>query len=78
MIVATATATLVRQICRVLIALGAAMIASGSSASAAPCSLTPQGEGRVSALIDARTFRMDDGREVRLAGIETVTDGANE
>src|SRR5882757_7211917 len=40
---------------------------------AAPCSLTPQGEGRVTAVIDARTFRMDDGREVRLAGIETVT-----
>ena len=40
---------------------------------AAPCSFEPQGEGRVSAIIDARTFRMDDGREVRLAGIETVT-----
>ena len=40
---------------------------------AAACSLAPQGEGRVSAIIDARTFRMDDGREVRLAGIETVT-----
>jgi endonuclease YncB( thermonuclease family) len=79
MIAATATAILVRRICRVLIALGAIMIAAGSSetAFAAPCSLTPQGEGRVSAIIDARTFRMDDGREVRLAGIETLpTNGA--
>jgi endonuclease YncB( thermonuclease family) len=77
MIAATATAILVRQICRVLIALGAIMVAAGSpeSASAAPCSLTPQGEGRVSAIIDARSFRMDDGREVRLAGIETGMDG---
>ena len=33
----------------------------------------PQGEGRVTAVIDARSFRLDDGREVRLAGIEPVT-----
>jgi hypothetical protein len=32
----------------------------------------PQGEGRVAAVIDARTFRLEDGREVRLAGIEPV------
>jgi endonuclease YncB( thermonuclease family) len=45
---------------------------------ASECSFEPQGEGRVSAIIDARTFRMDDGREVRLAGIEamTTTNGA--
>jgi endonuclease YncB( thermonuclease family) len=46
------------------------------AANAAPCSFEPQGEGRVSAIIDARSFRIDDGREVRLAGIETVSDGA--
>jgi endonuclease YncB( thermonuclease family) len=73
MIASTATAILYRQICRVLIALGAIMIAAGSPKSAiAGCSFEPQGEGRVSAIIDARTFRMDDGREVRLAGIETA------
>jgi endonuclease YncB( thermonuclease family) len=71
MIAATAMAILVRRICRVLIVPGAIMLAADSSAAA--CSLTPQGEGRVSAVIDARTFRMDDGREVRLAGVETVT-----
>jgi endonuclease YncB( thermonuclease family) len=47
--------------------------AAANPATAAPCSFEPQGEGRVSAIIDARSFRMDDGREVRLAGIETVT-----
>jgi endonuclease YncB( thermonuclease family) len=59
---------------RVLIFLGAIMMAAGStnSATAAGCSFEPQGEGRVSAIIDARSFRMDDGREVRLAGIETI------
>ena len=37
----------------------------------AACRLTLQGEGRVAAIIDARTFRLDDGREVRLAGVQT-------
>jgi len=37
---------------------------------AAGCSFEPQGEGRVASVIDARTFRLQDGREVRLAGIE--------
>jgi endonuclease YncB( thermonuclease family) len=36
------------------------------------CAFEPQGEGRVAAVIDARTFRLQDGREVRLAGIEPV------
>jgi endonuclease YncB( thermonuclease family) len=66
-----------RQICRMIILLCSIMIAVGSTSSAiaAGCSFEPQGEGRVSAVIDARSFRMDDGREVRLAGIETVTLG---
>ncbi len=44
--------------------------ASTSPAHAAGCSFEPQGEGRVAEIIDARTFRLEDGREVRLAGIE--------
>jgi endonuclease YncB( thermonuclease family) len=39
---------------------------------AASCSFEPQGEGRVAAVIDARTLRLQDGREIRLAGIEPV------
>jgi endonuclease YncB( thermonuclease family) len=47
-------------------------------AQAAGCAFEPQGEGRVAAVIDARSFRLEDGREVRLAGIEpVVTDAAN-
>ena len=42
---------------------------------AADCAFEPQGEGRVAAVIDARSFRLDDGREVRLAGIEPVGNG---
>lgn len=44
---------------------------AGCDAVSAACNLPEQGEGRVAAIIDARTFRLDDGREVRLAGIET-------
>ena len=33
------------------------------------------GEGRVASVIDARTFRMQDGREVRLAGVEDTRSG---
>jgi len=41
-------------------------------ARAAGCAFAPQGEGRVAAIIDARSFRLEDGSEVRLAGIEPV------
>src|ERR1700730_7253434 len=41
-----------------------------SCAHAGGCDFEAQGEGRVAAVIDGRTFRLNDGREVRLAGIE--------
>jgi len=53
----------------------AALILPVSAAHAA-CEFAPQGEGRVAQVIDARTFRLDDGRDVRLAGIEMLTDDA--
>ena len=37
---------------------------------AAGCAFEAQGEDHVAAIIDARTFRLGDGREIRLAGIE--------
>jgi endonuclease YncB( thermonuclease family) len=46
------------------------LAAAASPADAAGCAFEPQGEGRVASVIDARTFRLEDGREVRLAGIE--------
>jgi endonuclease YncB( thermonuclease family) len=48
------------------------LVAASGSADAAGCAFEPQGEGRVAAVIDPRSFRLDDGREVRLAGIEPV------
>jgi endonuclease YncB( thermonuclease family) len=66
-----------RKLCTAAVVLGAIVLTASSPAFAASaCGLTPQGEGRVSAVIDARTFRMDDGREVHLAGIETTTAAA--
>jgi endonuclease YncB( thermonuclease family) len=49
------------------------VLAGADPAVAAGCSFEPQGEGRVAAVIDARTLRLQDGRDVRLAGIEPVT-----
>jgi endonuclease YncB( thermonuclease family) len=50
-------------------ACGLLLLAAGP-AYAAGCMFEPQGEGRVAAVLDARTFRLRDGREFRLAGIE--------
>lgn len=47
-----------------------ALMSLTATPSRAACEFEPQGEGRVAEIIDGRTFRMDDGREVRLAGIE--------
>jgi endonuclease YncB( thermonuclease family) len=63
---------------RLLVAVSLCVIvlaAGATQAIAAGCNFEPQGEGRVAAIIDSRTFRMDDGREVRLAGIETAGAG---
>jgi endonuclease YncB( thermonuclease family) len=47
------------------------LLAGGAgSALASGCAFESQGGGRVAAVTDARSFRLEDGREVRLAGIE--------
>jgi endonuclease YncB( thermonuclease family) len=48
------------------------VVAGAGPAFAAGCAFEAQGEGRVATVIDARTFRLRDGREIRLAGIEPV------
>ena len=53
-----------------LVLSGALIVAPAVPARAAACSFEAQGEGRVAAVTDARGFRLEDGREVRLAGIE--------
>ena len=56
-----------------MVMCGLVHAAAATPAVAAGCTFEPQGEGRVAAVIDARTLRLQDGREVRLAGIEPVT-----
>ena len=51
------------------------LLAALGPAVAAGCAFAPQGEGRVAAVIDARSFRLEDGREIRLAGIEPAGSG---
>src|SRR5262245_39175768 len=60
---------------RIRAALVAALtsLAAVSAAIAAPCAFEVQGEGRVAAILDARSFRLADGREIKLAGIEPVS-----
>jgi len=41
-------------------------------ARATDCAFEPQGEGHVTGVIDGRSFRLSDGREIKLAGIEPV------
>jgi endonuclease YncB( thermonuclease family) len=55
--------------CQASIAVCLALFALGQ-AHAAGCLFVSQGEGRVAAVIDARSFRLDDGHEIRPAGIE--------
>jgi endonuclease YncB( thermonuclease family) len=48
------------------------LLVAADAASATPCQFEAQGEGRVTAIVDARGVRLDDGREVRLTGIEAT------
>ena len=52
-----------------------AIVTAAGPASGTPCAFEPQGEGRVTAVTDARSFRLEDGRDVRLAGIEPAFSG---
>lgn len=46
------------------------LLAAPHAAFATPCQFEAQGEGHVAAIVDGRSVRLDDGREVRLTGIE--------
>ncbi|WOH77178.1 thermonuclease family protein [Bradyrhizobium sp. NDS-1] len=66
----TYNATSPGHVTRQLHLIVAFLIAAGHTAFAAPCRFETQGEGRVAAIVDARSVRLDDGREIRLLGIE--------
>jgi endonuclease YncB( thermonuclease family) len=54
-----------------------AVFAPAGPAHAAGCGFAPQGEGRVAEIIDGRSFRLGDGREIRMAGIEATPSDAD-
>src|SRR5262249_52423464 len=57
--------------------MAAASMAPASAAAASACRPAAFATGLPGEAIDARTFVLEDGREVRLAGIESPGDGAN-
>ena len=61
----------------ILCACGLALAGAVQPAVAGGCSLEPLGEGHVADVIDGRSLRLSDGREVRLAGIEQASPGAS-
>ncbi|WP_370140843.1 MULTISPECIES: thermonuclease family protein [unclassified Bradyrhizobium] len=66
----THNATSPGHVTRLLHLIVLCLLAASSTALANPCQFESQGEGRVAAIVDARSMRLDDGREIRLAGIE--------
>jgi hypothetical protein len=64
--------------CAAVALCGLLLTAAAEPAVAADCLLEPQGDGHVAEVVDARTLRLEDGREVILAGIEPVTPGATD
>lgn len=58
---------------RLLYLIIAFLVAAGRGAFAAPCQFEAQGEGRVAGIVDPRSVRLDDGREIRLTGIEATS-----
>jgi endonuclease YncB( thermonuclease family) len=55
---------------RLIHLIAAFLLIASHIAFAAPCQFECQGEGRVAAIVDVRSVRLDDGREIRLMGIE--------
>ena len=57
----------VTQLPHLIVAL---LLVADHTAFATPCQFETQGEGRVAAIVDPRSVRLDDNREIRLSGIE--------
>jgi len=73
--IASPTAANCGEIVAMFLACSLVLVADLGPAVAAGCAFAPQGEGRVAAVIDARSFRLEDGREIKLAGIEPAGSG---
>lgn len=63
------TGRLPRLLLRSLALIAGTLIANAAPAADTVCRLEPLGTGIVVAVVDGRSFLLDDGREVRLAGL---------
>jgi endonuclease YncB( thermonuclease family) len=63
---------------RRFLSVGVLLIWSPENAVAAGCQLAPQGDGRVAAIVDAVGLRLEDGREVKLAGLARLSERRTE
>ncbi len=61
-----------------LAVLALAVIPVSSLRAATPCAFADQGQGHVTEIIDNDSFRLDDGREIKLSGIETADIGTHQ
>jgi endonuclease YncB( thermonuclease family) len=59
-----------RQLCESLWRVAGALVLLGSCPARAVCTFEALKQGHVAAIVDARTFKLADGQEVRLAGVE--------
>src|ERR1043165_5799598 len=57
---------------RRLVAAVLSILVTATSAHAASCGFESHEDGHVTEMIDGRSFRLSEGREIRLAGIERV------
>src|ERR1700748_452401 len=62
---------------RRLVAAALSILVTATAAHAGACAFEVQDEGHVAQVIDARSFRLSDGREIRLAGIELIAKDAS-
>jgi endonuclease YncB( thermonuclease family) len=59
-----------RRLCAAALPALAALALAATPLRAGPCAFEPQGEGHVTEITSGNSFRLSDGREIRLAGIE--------
>jgi len=59
-----------RRVCAAALPALAVLALAATPLRASPCAFEPQGEGHVTEITSGNSFRLSDGREIRLAGIE--------
>jgi endonuclease YncB( thermonuclease family) len=61
-----------------LAVIAVAIVPVSSLRAAMPCAFADQGEGHVAEIVDSSSFRLDDGREIKLAGVETAVSDSSQ